>query len=149
MPGLNNTDSPVNEFMTQFQLLREVTAPDANVDAVPDSSIIPDLVHSVTASRNKLYLIFDGATSITVSLFVQLHNTSLGDRWIEVLTSQSLAPNALHRFEGLYAGRYKIVVTDITGLDGTVKIHESHSGAFQSVGRIAVLGRQYDNSGNY
>lgn len=125
MPGIHNDYGHFYDFLTPFDKLYDdgISAPFLPENA----SAYIDLRKSTSAGNNVIVVVLtseDVEATADIKLYVQLHNSSLGDRWILVSTSPNSKINELIKFTELYAGRYAIVLDNIQNTS-LVDVHVS------------------------
>lgn len=134
MPGKKELHDSKSSWMAPFTLQRTITANDTitqvGIDAIAESV---SFVNSTSATRNRIWVMpvqTAGSAGIQVDLYGQLGG-SLGsiatNTWVLIESSGAYAASRdMLRFEDLFAGIYKIVVTLETPTDD-FQIHVSSS----------------------
>jgi hypothetical protein len=126
MPGVKSEFASNTDFLTPFELYSEEVETDQNEAAV---TTYIDLRDSVSALNNTVVVVLTtesvNTTSATVNLYVRTASGSLEGKHILFETKPASNVDQMLFFKDVYAGAYKVVLTDIVG--GPIDVHVSHS----------------------
>jgi hypothetical protein len=141
MPGKADSSSIYADFMTPFKLLRQGinTVGNQAVYGESDPSAIAEYIimhKSISAlEHNTISLVFKKVTPFLgndvpfqVNLYCTIldNNSPLNGQTFLVAIEPSASPDKIITFRKLYAGNYKILLTNVAG--GNYDLYESHSG---------------------
>lgn len=116
MPGKKNVNSVESDFISNFALHRNTSNTDA---AVADVAEEVDFTASPSATRNVIWLVAtqaSGTHKIKHSLYVRFPDApaAIRDSWFLHTSGEFAAAGTFLRFTDLFAGIYRIVVTNET-----------------------------------
>jgi hypothetical protein len=144
MPGAGVSNNLIGTRLTPREEYRTVSAADSDLDAIAeeiDTRLSESGGANVIGTGQTLALflvLIGGATGATFELYIyggddldEGSSSSSGagsDAWCLVDSAFSITQDALKLFTDMPAGRYKVMVTSVTGGSGdTVIIKEQHS----------------------